>query len=122
MAPETVSLNTFPADPVRVTADRWRSRWRPGGAWAPMSDRQVRLPDPVEPPVTAPDVRVALARLSPEHRAVITEMYLNRHTAVETAEILGIPVAAVTSRSYYALHALRAAAAGSRLGAPAARA
>jgi RNA polymerase sigma-70 factor (ECF subfamily) len=75
-----------------------------------------------EQAITAPDVRAALARLSPEHRAVITEIYLNGHTAVETAEILGIPVGTVNSRSYYALHALREAAAGPSLDAPAARA
>lgn len=74
-----------------------------------------------EQAITAPDVRAALARLSPEHRAVITEMYLNGHTAVETAEILGISVGTVNSRSYDALHALREAAEGPALGAPTAR-
>lgn len=92
MASATASLNNVPTDPHRVGL--------------------------AEPAVTGHDVRAALARLSPEHREVITEMYLNRHTAVETAEILGIPVAAVTFRSYYALHALREAAAGSALDAP----
>jgi RNA polymerase sigma-70 factor (ECF subfamily) len=84
MASATVFLNNFPADPLRA--------------------------DPAEPAVTGDDVRAALAGLSPEHREVITEMYLNRHTAVETAEILGISVAVVTFRSYYALYALREAA------------
>jgi DNA-directed RNA polymerase specialized sigma24 family protein len=80
-----------------------------------MDDRHAQLPDPAQPTgraISAPDVRAALARLSPEHRAVITEMYLNRHTAAETADILGIAVAAVTARSYYAVHALRESVAG----------
>jgi RNA polymerase sigma-70 factor (ECF subfamily) len=87
-----------------------------------MDDRHVQLPDPAQPTgraITALDVRAALARLSPEHRAVITEMYLNRHTAVETADILGITVGAVMSRSYYAVHALRESAAGFSAGTPA---
>jgi RNA polymerase sigma-70 factor (ECF subfamily) len=66
----------------------------------------------IQQAITALDVLAALARLSPEHRAVITEMYLNDHTAVETAEILGITVAAVKSCSHHALHALRESALG----------
>jgi RNA polymerase sigma-70 factor, ECF subfamily len=88
----------------------------------PAASRQVAIDGRREQAITALDVRAALARLSPEHRAVITEMYLNEHTAVETAEILGIPVGTVNSRSYYALHALREAAADPSVGAPVANA
>jgi len=125
MAFADVFLNEFPAVTRRAAIDRWRSRRHAEAIEEIMDDRYVRLPDSVEPieqAITALDVRAALTRLSPEHRAVITEMYLNKHTAVETAEILGIPVAAVKSRSYYALHALREAAAGSSLVARTARA
>jgi len=125
MASVRVFLNEFPAVTRRVAIDRWRSRRRAEAFEEIMNDRHGQLPDPVKPveqAITALDVRAALARLSPEHRAVITEMYLGKHTAVETAEILGITVAAVKSRSYYALHALREAAEGSSLGARAARA
>lgn len=87
-----------------------------------MAPATVFLYEFPEQAITALDVRAALARLSPEHRAVITEIYLNGHNVVQTAEILGITVAAVKSRSYYALHALREAAPGSFLGGPAARA
>lgn len=113
MASAEVFLNEFPAAARRGGSDLCRS-WRRAETFREIMD------DPQ--PITALDVRAALARLSPEHRAVITEMYLNKHTAVQTAEILSIPLAAVKSRSYYALHALREAVAGSSLDAPAARA
>ena len=94
----------------RAAIDLWRSRRGAEAAEEPMGDRHLRLPDPVEPierTVTTLDVRAALARLSPKQRAVITEMYLNDHTVVETAAIIGIPVGTVKSRSYAALRALR---------------
>jgi RNA polymerase sigma-70 factor (ECF subfamily) len=110
VASATVFLNEFQAVTRRVALDLWRSRRRAEAFGEIMDDRHVQLPNPVEPveqAITAVDVRAALDGLSQEHRAVITEMYMNQHSAVETAEILGIPVGAVKSRSYYALRALR---------------
>ena len=49
----------------------------------------------------------AVGRLSPAHRAVIVEIYLNGCTAREAAVRLGIPEGTVFSRSYYALRVLR---------------
>jgi RNA polymerase sigma-70 factor (ECF subfamily) len=49
----------------------------------------------------------ALAKLKPEHRAVLTEVYYRGRTVVEAAEALGLPVGTVKSRTYYALRALR---------------
>jgi RNA polymerase sigma-70 factor, ECF subfamily len=57
--------------------------------------------------VTSLLVRRALARLSPGHRAVIEEIYLNGCTAREAVARLGIPEGTVFSRSYYALRKLR---------------
>jgi RNA polymerase sigma-70 factor (ECF subfamily) len=57
--------------------------------------------------VTALQVREALGRLSPGHRAVLVEVYLNGCTAREAAVRLGIPEGTVFSRSYYALRVLR---------------
>jgi RNA polymerase sigma-70 factor, ECF subfamily len=94
----------------RAAIDLWRSRRTAEAAEEPMGDRHLLLPDPVEPierTVAVLDVRAALARLSPKQRAVLTEMYLNGHTVVETAAILGVPVGTVKSRSYAALRALR---------------
>lgn len=57
--------------------------------------------------VTAVQVRAALERLSPAHRAVIEQVYMNGCTAREAAERLGIPEGTVFSRAFYALRQLR---------------
>jgi len=49
----------------------------------------------------------ALRGLSPEHRAVLVQVYYLRRTVAEAAEHLGIPQGTVKSRCYYALRALR---------------
>jgi RNA polymerase sigma-70 factor (ECF subfamily) len=51
----------------------------------------------------------ALGNLKLEHRAVLVEMYYRGRTVVETADVLGVPVGTVKSRTYYALRALRLA-------------
>ena len=50
-----------------------------------------------------------LRGLSQDHRQVIIELFYRRRTVTEAAAVLGIPPGTVKSRSYYALHALRAA-------------
>jgi RNA polymerase sigma-70 factor, ECF subfamily len=69
--------------------------------------RGVLAEDHAEAVVTALQVRDALARLSPGHRAVIEEIYLNGRTAREAAVRLGMPEGTVMSRTYYALRILR---------------
>jgi RNA polymerase sigma-70 factor, ECF subfamily len=59
--------------------------------------------------LTAWTVQQALASLSPEHRAVLGEVYYRGRTVAEAAEILGISADTVTSRAFYALRALRLA-------------
>lgn len=49
----------------------------------------------------------ALDRLTPEHRDVLTELYLRGRSVAEAAESLGVPAGTVKSRSHYALKALR---------------
>jgi RNA polymerase sigma-70 factor (ECF subfamily) len=51
----------------------------------------------------------ALQSLSPEHRAVLVEVYYGGKTAAEAASTLGVPAGTVKSRTYYALRALRLA-------------
>ncbi len=51
----------------------------------------------------------ALAALTPDHRAVLLETYYRGRTMAEAAEVLGVPVGTVKSRTYYALKALRLA-------------
>ena len=51
----------------------------------------------------------ALASLSPEHRAVLGEVYYGRRSTAEAAAALGLPEATIRSRTYYALRALKLA-------------
>jgi RNA polymerase sigma-70 factor (ECF subfamily) len=57
--------------------------------------------------LTSLQVQHALARLSPAHRDVLAQIYLNGCTAREAAARLGIPEGTVFSRAYYALRILR---------------
>jgi RNA polymerase sigma-70 factor (ECF subfamily) len=52
-------------------------------------------------------VAEAMRALSPDHRAVIGELFYHRRTIAETAKMLGVPPGTVKSRSFYALRALR---------------
>ncbi|MFI8004788.1 sigma-70 family RNA polymerase sigma factor [Streptomyces sp. NPDC086010] len=52
------------------------------------------------------DVREAVRTLSPEHRAVLVQIYFRGLSVGETALALGIPAGTVKSRSYYALRVL----------------
>jgi RNA polymerase sigma-70 factor, ECF subfamily len=63
--------------------------------------------DHAEAVVTALQIRQVLARLSPGHRSVIEQVYLNGLTAAEAAAVLGIPEGTVFSRAYYGLRMLR---------------
>lgn len=66
-------------------------------------------PDPAdvtESAVAALDVRAAVGSLSPEHRAVLVQIYFHGLSVNEAAQALGIPPGTVKSRSYYALRAL----------------
>jgi RNA polymerase sigma-70 factor (ECF subfamily) len=49
-----------------------------------------------------------LDQLSPDHRAVLVELYYRGRTVTEAAGTLGIPPGTVKSRSFHALRALRA--------------
>jgi len=59
----------------------------------------------------------ALDQLSPEHRAVIVELYYRGRTVNETAAALQIAPGTVKSRSYHAVRVLRTALGGARGGA-----
>jgi RNA polymerase sigma-70 factor (ECF subfamily) len=63
--------------------------------------------DHAERSAAALDVREAVATLSPEHRAVLHEVYFRGASVAEAARALGIPAGTVKSRAYYALRALR---------------
>ncbi len=59
--------------------------------------------------LSAWEVADALGALSPEHRAVIVELYYRDRSVADAARELGVPQGTVKSRAYYALRALRAA-------------
>lgn len=52
-------------------------------------------------------VEDALARLQPDHRAVVVALYYQRLSIAEAAERLGIPAGTVKSRAFYAVRSLR---------------
>jgi RNA polymerase sigma-70 factor, ECF subfamily len=65
--------------------------------------------DDIDRVLQAWQVAEVLRGLSHDHRQVIIELFYRRRTVAEAATVLGIPPGTVKSRSYYALHALRAA-------------
>ncbi|PRY68976.1 RNA polymerase sigma-70 factor (ECF subfamily) [Glaciihabitans tibetensis] len=48
-----------------------------------------------------------LAKLSPEHRAVLVDVHLEGRSYAEVEATSGVPVATLRSRSFYALRAMR---------------
>ena len=91
-----------------IVVDEWRRH---------RTDRDVPLE---EGTATAEDDRTdavldtwivgeALARLSPDHRAVLEQCYYQGRTTADAARVLGIPEGTVKSRAHYALRALRLA-------------
>lgn len=97
-----------------VAIDMWRARSRHDDV---IEDQPTDRPNPVEridQAMTAMDVRAALARLTPEHRQVIVEMYYVGRSVAEIALLHGIPEGTVKSRTYYGLrHLKRLLSAGS---------
>jgi RNA polymerase sigma-70 factor, ECF subfamily len=67
----------------------------------------AQIQDHADTVLTALQIRAALDRLSPQHRAVIELMYMYGCTAREAAGRLGIPEGTVFSRVYYAMRTLR---------------
>lgn len=72
------------------------------------------VPEPVAPgdPALQLDMQRALARLSPEHRAVIVLVGLEQLSYQEVAEILDVPLGTVMSRLARARQQLRALLSG----------
>jgi RNA polymerase sigma-70 factor, ECF subfamily len=103
----------------RLVIDRYRMRMnRPTEVGGDAPDWAVRISDDSDRTLSAMVVSEAIAGLSPDHRDVITELYLRGNSVAGTAVLLGIPVGTVKSRLYYALRALRAAMTRSGLMSP----
>ncbi|MGW4126334.1 sigma-70 family RNA polymerase sigma factor [Nocardia sp. NPDC004711] len=93
----------------RVLVDRWRAEQRRPVASVERADLAdlAAVDQPLERAIDGWLVSDALARLSPEHRAVVVELYFRDRSVAETARRLGIAEGTVKSRSYYAVRALR---------------
>lgn len=68
---------------------------------------EAAIDDDIEQLLHAELIRLALDRLSPDHRQVVDLSYFAGLTQVEVAARLGVPLGTVKSRSFYALKALR---------------
>ncbi|MFD0341953.1 sigma-70 family RNA polymerase sigma factor [Streptomyces sp. NPDC127117] len=91
----------------RLAIDARRSRQsRPAEVGDAVLETTAAEDDTAETTVAALDVRDAVRTLSPEHRAVLVQMYFRGLTVDETARTLGIPAGTVKSRSHYALRQL----------------
>ncbi|WP_394428674.1 sigma-70 family RNA polymerase sigma factor [Streptomyces sp. SGAir0957] len=92
----------------RLAIDARRARLaRPAEVGDAVLDSARVCADHAERSAAALDVREAVATLSPEHRAVLLEVYFKGASVAEAAGALGIPPGTVKSRAYYALRALR---------------
>ncbi|TCB96788.1 sigma-70 family RNA polymerase sigma factor [Micromonospora zingiberis] len=93
-----------------VAIDAMRARQaRPPEVSLPDLNRVPTTDDEMDRVVSVHAVRSALGKISPEHRAVLLEMYYRGASVAEAAVRLGIPEGTVKSRAYYAVRALHAA-------------
>lgn len=99
-----------------IVTDRARARAVRPAEVAQAPDVPATQRDHAEEVVDTITVLGALNGLSPEHRAVLVEMYYRGRTVNETAAVLRIPPGTVKSRAYNAVRALRTSL-GSRGGA-----
>ncbi|MGH3166668.1 MAG: sigma-70 family RNA polymerase sigma factor [Trebonia sp.] len=90
-----------------IVMDEFRARRSRPTEVAEDSVAESPLDDHADAVVTALRVREALALLSPGHRAVLEQVYLNDCTTREAASRLGIPEGTAFSRAFYALRVLR---------------
>ncbi|MER6048355.1 sigma-70 family RNA polymerase sigma factor [Streptomyces sp. NPDC001793] len=80
-----------------------------GGEALQRATEQTPGEDQIEQALQSWAVADAVRSLSPDHRAVLLETYYRGRTMTEAAQVLGIPLGTVKSRTHYALHALRLA-------------
>ncbi|MDG4765996.1 sigma-70 family RNA polymerase sigma factor [Solwaraspora sp. WMMD406] len=80
---------------------------RPVELTGDLLDEQPDDEDRIERMLDAGVVRSALESLPERLRVVLVEVYLRERSGQETAQLLGVPVGTVKSRTFYALQALR---------------
>ncbi|MFV2099666.1 sigma-70 family RNA polymerase sigma factor [Micromonospora sp. LOL_024] len=93
-----------------VAIDAMRARQaRPPEVSLPDLNRVPDTDDEMDRVVNVHAVRLALTKISTEHREVLREMYYRGASVAEAAVRLGIPEGTVKSRAFYAVRALHAA-------------
>ncbi|MEU5538632.1 sigma-70 family RNA polymerase sigma factor [Streptomyces sp. NPDC020362] len=90
-----------------IVTDRFRAKAARPNEVAETESTVVAQPDHADMVVTSVVLMDALEQLTPEHRAVLVEVYYRGRTASEAAGLLGIPEGTVKSRTHHALKALR---------------
>ena len=107
---DTESLMPWLATVARrvVIDDRRRKSARPQEA-GEASLETLHIADGMDDVLRKVVVTEAPEALSPAHREVLNETILRDRSVNEAAEMLGVPVGTVKSRTYYALRALKAA-------------
>jgi RNA polymerase sigma-70 factor (ECF subfamily) len=91
----------------RIAVDLWR---RPSSRpFEPEPEETPDTRDPVSTMLTGLVVRDALQMISPQHREVLELSYRGELSQREIADVLGIPLGTVKTRTYYALRALKLA-------------
>jgi RNA polymerase sigma-70 factor, ECF subfamily len=91
----------------RIVDLRRRQAARPRLAATGSEPEAPELDDSLEQAAMRWQVSAALARLSPEHRAVIRLAHFESLSLREIAAATGLPLGTVKSRTYYALRQLR---------------
>lgn len=91
-----------------LVVDEWRSA-RSQREFTSAAPPEVAVPDDTDRVLESWLIADGLARLSPDHRAVLVECFYRRRSVAEAAARLGLPEGTVKSRTHYALRALRLA-------------
>jgi RNA polymerase sigma-70 factor (ECF subfamily) len=72
-------------------------------------DELAARSEPIETAMLRYQIGLAVSRLTPEHRQVITLVHFHGLSLAEIAELTGLPLGTVKSRLHYAARALRLA-------------
>lgn len=93
-----------------VLTDQWRAKQaRPQMVSEQAALGEAWVQDEVDRVLESSLIAEARQRLSAEHQSVVLELFFRGRSVAETATALGVPAGTVTSCSYYAVRALRAA-------------
>jgi RNA polymerase sigma-70 factor (ECF subfamily) len=91
-----------------VDSERHRSRRPPLARFEP-GETSEPVSEPIEQALLRWQLQSAFARLTPEHREVLSLGHFRGFSVKEIAEATGLPPGTVKSRTYYALQSLRLA-------------